>query len=580
MKKNDYVSDFINKKSPNEKDIEQFLIANNLTKKQLIKLAFKILNSKILELNGNEYSCLEIKKYVEFISFLSDSEEMDKDEIATNRERIKKTRELLLAYTKSHKKPIILEAANLLDEIILDKNIDEDSLVKLIKELIDRKEDIEIIKKLININKKVILVKNNSLFDYVFQKALKSLKNDDTDIYYYITLLKIVYHSGLDKGKYTSELNSISKTHNIFNQEIYAIIYGQRRLFNCDEIIDKYQIETKPPYSPIIIPKGNVIDETTITIDGSKTFLRDDAFSIKKDGNNFIVGIHISDAGKSIEYKSAVDAVARKNFKNLYLDRGGRTHMFSPRVENSLSLNKNTERSVITLYVVLNDSGEMLDYYIKENNVIVNANLSYLESEKMLDYYSYDGLENSLRSLFELASALEKRYENKNRYWLKKESSRPIQKNRYTRSDKIVREFAILYNRVIGKLAKEEGFPFIYRIQNDEYISALINDMQIPVNDYTQQFLDNLFLESEYSSEPLPHVGLDINPYAQVCNPLRKYPDLYNQYMLHTFYFGDKIIDFDYQEYLALIEYANERSRELALLKAEYNREMRLVKKK
>lgn len=70
-----------------------------------------------------------------------------------------------------------------------------------------------------------------------------------------------------------------------------------------------------------------------------------------------------------------------------------------------------------------------------------------------------------------LARALEKRNVRKEQYWEKKEQSKKLDNFRKLKSDVIVREFMGLYNLLTARTAKEEGIPFIYRVQDEEYIS-------------------------------------------------------------------------------------------------------------
>ena len=151
--------------------------------------------------------------------------------------------------------------------------------------LIDKQEEINIIKKFINVNKESI-TKNVELFDYVFNKAINSLKENNGDIYYYITLLKIVYTSKINKNKYLNDLYSIER--NKFINEIYYIINGVKRPYDTEEILEKYDILTDLANHTIISPYNRNINNKIFTIDRTKTYLRDDAISIRKDGSNYI----------------------------------------------------------------------------------------------------------------------------------------------------------------------------------------------------------------------------------------------------------------------------------------------------
>lgn len=574
----DFLMNYILAGNYSNEGIEYLLERDNMTRKQLIKKCFKMLTSITSSIDENPYYITIISHLVCFISYLCSLEDMTKEEIEINRKRIKGARENILVYLKKHDNQTLLEAANGLDEIILDKNIDVNSLIVLIKDLIDRHEDVDIIKKFINANKESILRVENGLFDFVFNKALESIRDKSRDIYYYITLLKIVYNSKLKKKKYFDLLSEFSSENNIFVQELYMIVSGIKRGLTCEEILDKYVIEDTLPEKKITISKTSTCELKPITIDGNRTFLRDDALSIKKDGNKFIVGIHIADAGKYIEPNGIVDLAARNNFTCSYLHGGRRVHMFTPSLENQLSLNKNKVRGVISLYVIMNDSGEMLDYYIKQDDIIVSENLSYLQSDSMLDYLSNSGFEFALNQLFYLASALEDR--QRQQYWKKKEASKPNSRFKNTKSDVIVREFMVLYNQIMATTMKNEGHPYIYRIQDDEYISELAKVYGMHLDDYTSRVIESIYLESVYSTEPRRHLGLNFDIYSHSCDPLRRYPDLYNQYLLHHFLLKDKEMNFESEYFRQLVEYSNQRAAELSLMKAEFNREARLTRKK
>lgn len=58
---------------------------------------------------------------------------------------------------------------------------------------------------------------------------------------------------------------------------------------------------TNIPNGPLIKPSKKDCNDIIISIDGNKTFLRDDGLSVRKDGNKYIVGIHVADAAAAIE---------------------------------------------------------------------------------------------------------------------------------------------------------------------------------------------------------------------------------------------------------------------------------------
>lgn len=559
--------------------IDLYLEDTGCSKRLMLKDVYRALLTDLNTFKNDDYHTTIIKNGVDLFCLLCDTINFTREEVDVNRKRIKKLREPILIILKDNSNSTLLDSANQLDEIVLDKNIDAVALAKLIITLIDKKEDVDIIKKFLNINKETLMTKNNELFDYVFFKAIRALETESRDIYYYITLLKLLYSSKIDKDKYLRFLHNSTSKNNLFSYEIYLIINGVKRGLSTDEILEKYGIITNIPNGPIIKVKGLARDENIITIDGTKTFLRDDGLSIRKDGNKYIVGIYVADAARSIPKNSDLDLNARNNYKCLYW-KGSRTRMFPSKVENALSLDEGKQRGVITLYVVLNDSGEILDYYIENNNIVVSQNLTYMQTEDILEHLYTNGFERRINELFTIAKALECKNQNKEAYWQKKERSKKLEKYQKLKSDVIVREFMSLYNFLTSKIAKDEGIPFYYRIQDDEYISGIVEDMGMYVDDYTRKILDNVYLESVYSTVPSKHAGLGYPYYGHSSDPLRRYPDFQNQYLFHQFLFKDMECDFDEYEFEEMAKYFNQRSIELSLMKGEFERETRLIKKK
>lgn len=581
MSKKDFLLKFVIDDDFSNNSIKKYLKDHNLTKKDLLYKVLNLLHDRVsLSINiKNEYRLNIINKLADLLSILCEDIELNQADIDLCKKKIKDIRNILSPFLKKSKNKALIYSVELLDNIKLDKDIDSEQLISFIIKLINNKESVDIIRKFYT-NKSEMLENDDSIFDCVFRKTLEALRTDNPDIYYYITLLKMFCNPNIKKEKYLKELDDVSETHNIFNKEIYQIIHRSKDYHTCEEILDKYKINTHMPNGPIIYPKASVNNDRIITIDSTKTTLKDDGLSIKKDGNKFIVGIHIADGGKCIEPGSEIDLAAKNNFKCLYMENSTRTSMLSSCVEEKLSFKKGKTRPSITLNVVLNDSGDLIDYYITQNDIIVTDSLSYFESEKILNHVSTSDLEQSLSELFLLANTLEKRATLRDQYWNKKQENRITEKSRNTKSDIIVRQFMILYNILFAKIAKEEGIPFIFRTQDREYISTLINDMNIPRTSQIDKILEGIYLNGKYSAECAPHFGLGEEAYSHSSNPLRRYPDLYNQYLAHMFYFNDKKIDFDYDEFISFVEYANQRSIELSLLNAEFNKEAKLVRRK
>ena len=578
MRNNSVFSNFIKTGDFRQSNIDKILEYYDLNDKQLVRKTFKFLNAEIGDIQDNDFFETMISNGVDFLCLLCNGIDFNEEEVIINRKRIKKTREALLANANKFHNDKFLESANKFDEIILDKNINLEDLKKILIKLIDKKEDINIIKRLLNTNKGVLILDGNTLFEYVFELTLTSLKDNTAHIYYYISLLKIFYTSNINRMQYVTRLNAISDDTNQFANEIYLIIFGIKRGLKPEEILQKYGIITKFSTPFILTPNTNYYDEQIITIDGEKTKLRDDAISVRKDGNNYVVGIHIADASYIVKPFSNEDLVAQNNYKCIYMPDGS-VRLLSPILEQTLTLDERKPKSVISMYIIIDNNGNIIDYYITENVINVSNNLSYNQSNELFNHFD-DSTSDILIKLYEVACLLESNNPNKKTYWYKKDNSSLEKKMVNSKSDKIIAELMVLYNRLIATIMCNESLPYVYRIQDPSYIQSLIKKMNIEVDDSTQKTIDEIYMDSKYSTQPRYHNGLHIPIYSHSTDSLRRYPDMYNLYLLHTFYFKDMKMEFDYEEFENLVSYFNQRNVELSLMESEYERALKLQRVK
>ena len=206
---------------------------------------------------------------------------------------------------------------------------DSNEMLLFIKKLIKRQESISVIKRFMLLNKVKEGIKLEDLFDYTFDRALFMLEVESTDIFYYIALLKLFYTKNIDKNKYIKKLNTCSKKNNLLYTELLYIINGYKNPLSKDQILDKYDIVSFFEIPNIILPNKLTTHEQIFTIDKSHTNLMDDGISIRKDGNNYIIGIYIADVGGSIKQNSLCDQQARQNFQCIYHGSSKLNRIFS-----------------------------------------------------------------------------------------------------------------------------------------------------------------------------------------------------------------------------------------------------------
>lgn len=552
-------------------DISKYTASKKITEMQLIKDLYKFLYA-----TENLYiSRFLILKAISLIVFLCSNKKFTDADIEINKKRIKKVREKLLLYLNNNENQELRIACNKLDEIVLDKSIDCHQLIDIIKYMIDIQEDTEIIKKIISINKECITANECYLFDYVFAKSMDAINNNNYLITYYLTLLKIFYSSKVNKERYHDILdNSIE---NKYTNELYYIVLGNKRPLHPDQILEKYN-KRKPKSSAIIkSPTSPTINNNRIiTIDGSSSILKDDAISIMKDGSNYVIHIYVTDVGYNIDYDSDLDNEAMSIFKNSYIN-GKVIEIFKKSFSSQLSLLEGKKRKTIILELVMNDSGDLLDYSIKSGNIVIAKNLTYFGVDQTLSNNKAMEYTRDLSILYGLAKILRDKYDEKLKYRASKEGSNIYVRKYSTKSHMIVEEFSILYNKLLARNAENIGFPYIYRALDKSYVPQLIADKQISLDDHAKEIVDSIFLEAYYTSKPKKHTGLNEKIYSQSGGPLRRYPAIYDQYLYHKYFFKDK--DFDDTDFERMIQYINKRNFETRLFEEEYYRSTLLLKK-
>lgn len=573
MEEHDFYT-FVKNGSFSDYNISIYTKDHNINEKQLIKNSFKFLFSFLPnKLKNNEYSINITINAINLICILLISNNFDNEEIIINKKRINTVKKMIFTFLKKNKNQYLLAAAEKLDSIIIDKEININDLSLIIKKLIDNKEYDAIISKLIKINKDVLNYNNCELFDIVFNKMLISIIDDNNDIYYYISLLKIFYTNKINKEYYIFKLDEIYD-YTIFYREIYSIVNGKMTSLSENEILEKYFIDRSLTNIdiPFIMPTS--FDDTIITIDDINTRISDDGLSFKKDGNKYIVGIHITDVTSIIKPRSTIDLQARQNFKTIYTDNGCRIPIYDNLLESNISLNENENHQTISIYAIFDSSYKLVDYYLTKRIVRVSKNFNLIEVDKILKSKNLSNdYSKMIYSLYDIANSINTGNRSKERYWKKKNSNLNLKE-----SEIIISEFSILFNRLLALLAYKNKCVYVYKYQDEEYISKLLEELNIKKSDLLKDIINNIYLNSMYSLEPRIHSGLNEEIYSSSSNPLRNYPDTFNQYLIHAQYFNDMTLPYNENELISIVNYFNKRKNEMLLLNRELNKSLKLKK--
>ncbi|OMJ29624.1 DIS3-like exonuclease 2 [Smittium culicis] len=146
------------------------------------------------------------------------------------------------------------------------------------------------------------------------------------------------------------------------------------------------------PNSNYSIPNSEILsrvdlrNELIFTIDPPSAKDLDDALSIRKlDHNNYLLGVHIADASFFIKPGSKLDTAAKISATTVYLVN--RNIPMIPRILSAdlCSLLPGKERLTFSVFWVISNSGQIIDYSFQKSIICSTIKLSYDQTQAVID---------------------------------------------------------------------------------------------------------------------------------------------------------------------------------------------------
>ncbi|MEJ2032543.1 MAG: RNB domain-containing ribonuclease [Deltaproteobacteria bacterium] len=154
--------------------------------------------------------------------------------------------------------------------------------------------------------------------------------------------------------------------------------------FTAEALAQAESISEPPTEELIAARRHDLRHLDLLTIDGETTRDYDDALHLERQGDNFLVGIHISDVAHYVHPGAPLYEEAVRRTTSIYLpDR--QIPMLPPAVsEGVCSLIAGRPRAAMSFLVLLSPAGEVLDFDLVQSVVRVKRQLSYPQVEQML----------------------------------------------------------------------------------------------------------------------------------------------------------------------------------------------------
>lgn len=310
----------------------------------------------------------------------------------------------------------------------------------------------------------------------------------------------------------------------------------------------------------------------TVTIDGEDAKDLDDAVTLAKEGDCYVLGVHIADVANYVQEYSALDAEARNRGTSVYLvDRV--IPMLPPALSNGIcSLNAGEDRLALSCVMRIDETGKVVDHTVEESVIRVDRRMSYTEVKKILEDRDEETMAacRDFVPLFlrmeELSAILRGRrmqrgsidFDFPETKILLDEMGHPVDIRPYERNTatKIIEDFMLIANETVAEDFFWQQMPFLYRI-HDKPDYDKIHALALFLNNFgysirmgaeelhpkelqkllakiegtpEEALLSRLTLRSmkqaKYSAVNSGHFGLAAPYYCHFTSPIRRYPDL------------------------------------------------------
>jgi len=333
------------------------------------------------------------------------------------------------------------------------------------------------------------------------------------------------------------------------NENIPLLRYNMPVIFN-PAVLAAAEIKTPEPEILLAEGRKDFRHLPIITIDSESTRDLDDALHIEKQGDNYLVGIHIADVASLVRPGEALFQEAQTRVSSLYLPDQRIAMLPESLSEGACSLIVGKPRAAMSFMVLLAADGEVLDYDIVASVVEVKQRLSYDAVEKLIT------TDDMFKNLFQLSTKLLARRLSSGALLM------PIPDVGISfgpdgtisiglfevdsKARSLVAEFMVLANSLAARFVAERQVPGLFRSQPEPH-RRLIQGIQ---KDLFINFRQRRFLAAaKLSTAAEPHSCVGVMQYTTVTSPIRRFLDLIMQHQIFNLLRGKGML-FTAQELL------------------------------
>ena len=339
-----------------------------------------------------------------------------------------------------------------------------------------------------------------------------------------------------------------------------------------EKVLNQAARVAKPVSGADMAGRKDIRDWQMVTIDGEDAKDLDDAVSLVKEGDHYILGVHIADVANYVQENSALDREAYERGTSVYLvDRV--IPMLPHTLSNGIcSLNAGEDRLALSCIMKIDPAGHVIDHEIAETVIHVDRRMSYTAVNKILEDQDpeerekYRELVPMFERMGELSHIIRERRKKRGSIdfdfpetkMILNEKGEPLELKPYERNTatRLIEDFMLLANETVAEDYYWQELPFLYRTHeapDEEKIRALatfihnfgysmhVGNREIRPGEVQklltkvegtpeEPLIARLALRSmkqaRYTEENTGHFGLAANYYTHFTSPIRRYPDL------------------------------------------------------
>lgn len=339
-------------------------------------------------------------------------------------------------------------------------------------------------------------------------------------------------------------------------------------VINSAKEISKYEITQSD-----LANRSDFRDKVIFTIDSEYAKDLDDAVSLSKDKDGYILGVHIADVSHYVKRNSPIEKEAFERGTSIYYANKV-IPMLPTELSNGIcSLNPNEDRLTFSALIKLSNDGQILKFDFQKSVIHSKVKGIYREINSILENNAdeqiiekYHDLISTINLMKELADILTASRIKRGAFELEtNESQLIIGENKKCTGvvsrergigERIIEEFMLVANEAASTFAIAHDIPFLHRIHEKPSLSKVaemsdtlsilglskkpiegtISQKQVgrllekvkntPLAPVINHRILRMMSKAKYSHQPIGHYGLVLKHYSHFTSPIRRYPDL------------------------------------------------------